>query len=182
MPAVSPPLFLSALIGTDHQLGRRSRYGHRRMACIMPTTVTSAKVSTALEPLGISHILASALPAELGTESSPGRYTVQCVLSRHVEPAELKMLLSEEIAARLSGDGFPVPTLTVSDRRLLVHDTNLEELDSGLARSIASALRHVTATVVAAMERRAETLAELQTRENARAEGVRATAKAIDFS
>lgn len=151
----------------------------------MPTTIassSSSSSSTTLEPLTISHILTSALPTELGTESSPERYTVQCVLSRRVESAELTMLQGPEVSDRLLADGYGSPSLTVSDRRLLVHETNLDELGSGLAASLAAALRYVTATVVAVRERKAESMAELQSREKARAEGVRATASAIDFS
>lgn len=147
----------------------------------MTTTLASPSQVPALEPLTILTILASSLPTELGTEHSPQRYTVPCILSRRVEPAELTLIKGSVVTDRMAADGYPTPTISISDRRLLLHDTSLEELESGLAASLAAALRDVTATVLSDRAHRAESMADLKSREQTRLDGVRARADAIDF-
>ncbi|GAA1104193.1 hypothetical protein [Nocardiopsis composta] len=146
------------------------------------TSTRASRTPPPLESLKVRTILVSALPQELGTADAPERYTVPCVLSRQVEPAEITLIQGPDVEARLRTAGFAAPTLTISDRRLLVHDTNLHELAAGLAGCIASALRHVSETIALDRARRAQTLAELGDREASRIGRVRGLAEAVDFS
>ena len=134
-------------------------------------------------PLSIDHVLASGLPAELATPAEPPLYTVPVVFSRRVSPQERAVIEDPATAAHLMdvcGAG-PDLRLTVSDRRLLIENTTLAQLDGGLAAAIGAMLTTLGDQLHAAREERTAA-AEASTRvERERAEGVARTAAAIRF-
>lgn len=105
------------------------------------------------EPLGLTSILASSLPLTLLTDSAPERYVVEAVFNRRVEAAEVALLLGPQTREFLDRRGHPDVQLTVSDRRLVIAGTNLEELRDGLGRDIAEHLAWVSEQVHARQHR-----------------------------
>ncbi|MDQ0867861.1 hypothetical protein QFZ70_000334 [Arthrobacter sp. V1I9] len=95
-------------------------------------------------PLTLTGILASALPKDLGTARAPSRYVVPVVFSRRPEPRELDLLQGSSISRRLDEAGYSDVELRVSDRRLLITNTNLVDLKSGLAQLLGIILNEVT--------------------------------------
>jgi len=107
----------------------------------LPTSMADART----EPLRLTSVLVQGLPAELGTNHAPARYTVPAIFSRQVGAAERARIESPRTARRLSEYAAGPIELVVSDRRLLIKDTTLEELRDGLAAQIAALLRDVAA-------------------------------------
>lgn len=99
---------------------------------------TSATDETAGDFLRVVSVLEPGLPAELGTPAQPASYTVPLVFSRRVSPRERQHIEDPRTAARIveEGSGGPGLRLVVSDRRLLVEGTTLEQLRDGLARAL----------------------------------------------
>ena len=105
--------------------------------------ITAETDVSTLGPFAIDHILASELPASLGTAEAPERYVVTAVFSRRPDPLELEMLAEAGIAERLAADGYSGITLMAADRRLLIGNTNLHELETGLAQRIGEILADI---------------------------------------
>ena len=82
----------------------------------------------------------------------------------------------------LSAKGYPTVELHVSDRRLEIHNTNLEELRDGLAQVIAEHLSEMTATIRAEREVASTRFNEASQREQTRAAAVAALAESVTFS
>lgn len=132
-------------------------------------------------PFAVDHVLASELPASLGTVDAPERYVVAAVFKRRPRPAELELLDDPEVHRQLADAGYPDVSLAAADRRLLIANTNLHELESGLARTIAVILERIG---VQAHERHDELADERDTlseREAARAASVAIAAGRIRF-
>ena len=91
--------------------------------------ITAETDVSTLGPFAIDHILASELPASLGTAEAPERYVVTAVFSRRPDPLELQMLAAASVTEQLAADGYPGITLMAADRRLLIGNTNLHELE-----------------------------------------------------
>jgi hypothetical protein len=87
-------------------------------------------------------VLASGLPAEVGTPDEPLLYTVPAVFSRRVTQKERSRIEDPTTAEQLEvGTGAgPGLELEVSDRRLLIGNTNLGQLKGGLAAAIGEML------------------------------------------
>ncbi len=86
----------------------------------------------------MQSVLASGLPVEVGTPHEPSLYTVPAVFSRRVTPEERSRIEDPATAEDLmatTGAG-PGLALAVSDRRLLIVNTNLAQLKDGLAMAI----------------------------------------------
>lgn len=132
-------------------------------------------------PFAIDHILVSELPASLGTPEAPERYVVTAVFSRRPDPLELEMLAGAGITEQLAADGYSGITLMSADRRLLIGNTNLHELESGLAQRIGELLADI-GTLVAA-RRRSHDLerARLAEQETDRAAAIVKLANRISF-
>ena len=118
----------------------------------MSVTTTTAQPTpqaddTTLD-LHLLSVLESELPVEIGTADQPDRYTVPVVFSRQVTRTERVRIedpataqaLTAQLAAAPAGPGL---RLAVSDRRLLIENTNLDELRGGLAAALAAMLREL---------------------------------------
>ncbi len=132
-------------------------------------------------PLTLTGILASALPKDLGTARAPSRYVVPVVFSRRPEPRESDLLQGSSISRRLDEAGYSDVELRVSDRRLLITNTNLVDLKSGLAQLLGIILNEVTTQADGERTERAEELDALGIIEEQRLEAIRRAAAEIHF-
>ncbi len=98
---------------------------------------------SAPEQLRLVSILVSGLPPELGTPEEPARYTVPAVFSRQVTASEKARIEDPATARSLAPHAGPDLALEVSDRRLLIENTTLAELEGGLAAALGTALRDI---------------------------------------
>ncbi|MGW9415519.1 MULTISPECIES: hypothetical protein [Arthrobacter] len=144
------------------------------------TTTQSQPVQSA-SLLSLSGVLASALPHDLGTAKGPALYTVPAVFSRRPEPRELDLLHGIDVSRRLDESGYGDVELLVSDRRLLITNTNLEELKAGLARLVGTILREISEQALLERISRAEELDALSLIEEHRLEALRSSAAEIHF-
>jgi hypothetical protein len=145
------------------------------------TTTQTLPPARADSPLTLSGILASALPHDLGTARAASRYTVPVVFSRRPEPRELDLLHGTNISRRLAEAGYSDVELRVSDRRLLITNTNLVDLKAGLAHLLGIILNEVTTQAALERTERAEELDALGLIEEQRLESVRRSAAEIHF-
>ncbi|GAA1579084.1 hypothetical protein [Leucobacter aridicollis] len=95
-------------------------------------------------PLGLRSILIDSLPAELLTDAAPSHYTVEAVFNRRVTEGESRALLGPESLRKLQESGYPEVKLGVSDRRLNIENTTLEELRDGLASVLTQMLAEIS--------------------------------------
>lgn len=95
------------------------------------------------ERLGLTSVLTGSLPLTLLTDAAPDRYVVEVVFTRRVEPEEAALILGSTTQGFLATRGYPDVQLTVSDRRLVIANTNLEELRGGLAGEIGELLASI---------------------------------------
>src|SRR6478736_1387528 len=102
--------------------------------------------------LGLGSVLVGSLPAALLTDHAPERYTVEAVFTRRPERDEVTEILGIETRDRLARAGYPTVEVTVSDRRLEIANTNLEELRDGLAAVLADRLAEISVTLMADRE------------------------------
>ena len=131
--------------------------------------------------LRLTSVLASGLPAELGTPEEPATYTVPAVFSRQVTPQERARIEDPATARGLAAFGSPDLELTVSDRRLLIKNTTLAQLTGGLAAAIAGVLRGIDAEMVLAQAERDDAAGVRQLEELARAARVVQAAAEVKF-
>jgi hypothetical protein len=141
--------------------------------------VEAERRDAALTVLGI---LDTALPVELGTEQAPDRYTVAAVFSRRVSSDEQKGIEDPALRDELAARGYPGVTLAVSDRRLLIGNTNLAMLEGGLAAEIAAVLRAMHERLAAEETRRTEEAERWRAAEADRAAAVKAQADRVSFA
>lgn len=144
-------------------------------------TTQTASTSTINEPLGLSTVLLGSLPTTLLTDDAPDRYTVEAVFTRRPDPDEITHILGDETHTFLTERGYTSAVLTVSDRRLDIANTSLEELRDGLGSIIAERLADITAAVKNRRELAAEQLHAATTREDHREVAVSALAESISF-
>lgn len=148
-------------------------------------TTVPATVSRTDDPraLRLLSVLASGLPAELGTPAEPERYTVPAVFSRQVSPAE-RAWIEDPATARLleerTGAG-PGLALAVSDRRLLIMNTTLAELKGGLATAIGDMLTRLGQELLTEVDRRAAAAEIIVSDEKDRVDAVTRAAAEITF-
>ncbi|WP_448002810.1 hypothetical protein [Agromyces bauzanensis] len=146
-----------------------------------PPPTSDPTAPTVGGPFAVDHVLASELPASLGTVDAPERYVVAAVFTRRPQPGELELLEDPEVHRQLVEAGYPDVTLTAADRRLLIGNTNLHELESGLARTIAVILEGIGEQVRTHRDELASELDALSEREAARAASVAIAAGRIRF-
>jgi len=134
--------------------------------------------------LRLVSILASGLPIELGTPEEPALYTVPVVFSRQVTAAEREAIEDPETARRLiEATGIePGLTLTVDDRRLLIHNTSLRLLKDGLASAIGRMLQQLGADLMAEQDRATASAEAVVSHERTRAALVAREAAEISFT
>ncbi|WP_344777448.1 hypothetical protein [Gryllotalpicola kribbensis] len=94
--------------------------------------------------LGLSRVLATTLPDALGTPEAPDRYSVTAMLTRRPSHFEIAAIHSRETSDRLDRAGYPTVELSVSDRRLQIANTSLEELRDGLSTVLADLIRDIS--------------------------------------
>ncbi|MGZ0069036.1 hypothetical protein [Microbacterium arborescens] len=132
--------------------------------------------------LGLDSVLAGSLPAGLMTEDPPARYTVEAVFTRRPGKEEVRDVLGESTRELLAHSGYPDVVLTVSDRRLEIHNTTLEELRDGLAQLIALRLAEISEQVRSEKEASADSARTFAARELERAAAVAALAATVTFT
>lgn len=131
--------------------------------------------------LGLGSVLVGSLPAALLTDHAPDRYTVEAVFTRRPERDEVTQILGDETRDVVAGAGYPTVELTVSDRRLEIANTNLEELRDGLANLLAMRLADISAGVQARRKAAAGLFQDAAASEQARAAAVAALAESVTF-
>lgn len=141
------------------------------------TRTSGAKAAT----LGLGSVLAGSLPAALMTDDAPDRYTVEAVFTRRPERDEVTEILGSETRGALADAGYPTVELTVSDRRLEIANTNLEELRDGLSTVLADRLAEISAGVRARQEAAVARFQNAADDEHVRAAAVTALAESVTF-
>lgn len=141
----------------------------------MPPTDNSA-------PLGLVSVVVGSLPSALLTDLAPDRYLVEAVFSRRPHKDEITQILGTETAAYLAGANYPHVVLTVTDRRLGISPTNLQELTDGLATVLATRLADISEEVRARDEAAAARSADLADHALARATAIARLADAVTFT
>ena len=123
----------------------------------------------------------ASLPAALMTDAAPDRYTVEAVFTRRPEKDEVAEILGTRTRDDLVSAGYPTVGLAVADRRLVIANTNLEELRDGLATVIADRLAEISTEVHEKQDAAAIRFEEAAMREHTRAAAVTALAESITF-
>ncbi len=148
-----------------------------------PTEPAAAPSLRDLRALRLVSVLASGLPSDLGTATGPIRYTVPVVFSRQVSAQERARIEDPATARSLeeaAGAG-PGLELAVSDRRLLVMNTNLAELKAGLGAALGTMLARLGQELLTEQDRRAAAAEVLRSGERERVEAVSRAAAEIRF-
>lgn len=151
----------------------------------IPTSQTDEPSAPAenAHALRLVSVLATGLPAELGTPHEPAHYTVPAVFSRRVtqeERARIEDPATASALAEATGLDHRLQ-LTVSDRRLLIKGTNLAELTDGLATAIGAMLARLDQDLHSEHDERAAAGEVLHTAERQRFEAVSQAAAKIRF-
>ena len=146
---------------------------------VMDTQTRTSGVDAAT--LGLGSVLVGSLPAALMTEDAPDRYTVEAVFSRRPEREEVAQILGSETRDFLAKAGYPTVEVTVSDRRLEIANTNLEELRDGLAGVLADRLSEISVVVRAMRKAAAARFDDAAASEHLRATAVTALAASVTF-
>jgi hypothetical protein len=149
------------------------------------TTSTTAPLAASSDPraLRVVSILASGLPATLRTPDEPSLYTVPAVVSRQVTAQERARIEDPETARLLAAEVGLAPglELSVSDRRLLIGNTTLTQLDQGLAAAIGRMLVRLEDELLEAKDVRDQAAAEHQSDELERLAAIAHQAEQIRF-
>lgn len=135
-----------------------------------------------LAPLGLSAVLVSSLPHTLLTADAPARYTVEAVFDRRPDAEEISALRSRETHRMMADLGYPDADIEVSDRRLRISGTSLEELRDGLAAVIAKRLADVSIALRSQRDADRALLRATAGREEERAAKVAALAESVRFT
>lgn len=133
-------------------------------------------------PLGLGSILVGSLPSTLMTEDAPERYTVEAVFTRKADRDEVAAIESGATRDHLFTLGYPTVELRVSDRRLEIANTNLEELRDGLAVAIAAHLASISDGLSAERVAAADRFHDATARELERAAAVAILVQSVTFS
>lgn len=131
--------------------------------------------------LGLATVLTNDLPTSLLTPEAPERYTVSAVFTRRPMKEEITGILSTDTRDHLTAAGYPTVELKVSDRRLEIENTNLEELADGLATILADRLQSISADAAAERDRISAALSAATQQETDRAALVALAAATIRF-
>lgn len=147
------------------------------------TSTTTRETGPGSDDLRLVSVLESGLPPQLGTPYEPPTYTVAVVFSRQVTRDERARIEAPETARRLVAESGADPALrlAVSDRRLLVEHTTLDQLRDGLATALAGMLREVGADLRAERTARAADAEVRSVEERRRASAVHDAVTSIRF-
>jgi len=132
--------------------------------------------------LEVGAVLVDALPSTLLTPDAPERYTVSAVFTRRPSRGEIDAIHDAATRDALTTAGYPTAELRVSDRRLEIANTNLQELGDGLASAIAERLHVISVKSAADHDRFAAELLQKSQRETDRAALVALAAAAVVFT
>ncbi len=99
--------------------------------------------------LGLGSVLIGSLPATLLTDGAPDRYMVEVDFTRRPAADEVTQILDRDMHQFLVQVGYPAVTVTVSDRRLEIANTSLEELRDGLAGLLSERLAAISHSMLA---------------------------------
>ncbi|MCW3492105.1 hypothetical protein [Microbacterium sp. SSM24] len=132
--------------------------------------------------LGLGSVLVGSLPATLLTDGAPDRYTVEAVFTRRPDPDEIKDILGSDTRQFLTRAGYSTVEVTISDRRLEIANTNLEELRDGLAGLLSERLAAISADVHARRQAAAAQFEIAAEHEQERAAAVAALAESVVFA
>lgn len=133
-------------------------------------------------PLGLTSILSGSLPPSLGTLDAPESYQVDAVFNRRPQSEEVSAIHSPDSLKALSAAGYPSVTLHVSDRRLEIKNTNLDQLEDGLATFLADHLASITENLQVERLAQQARLASAAEAEGSRAEAIGTKAARIAFT
>lgn len=133
------------------------------------------------EELGLGAILVGSLPPTLFTDEAPARYTVSAVFTRRPTRSEIDGIQAERTRQVLRAAGYGNVDVRVSDRRLEIANTNLDELSGDLAGVIADRLRVISEDSAAADRRIAADALAATRRETDRAALVALAAADVVF-
>jgi hypothetical protein len=133
-------------------------------------------------PLGLTSVLPGSLPPSLGTLNAPESYQVDAVFNRRPQSDEVSAIHSPDSLKALNAAGYPAVTLHVSDRRLEIKNTNLDQLEAGLATFIADHLAAITATIQTDRLAQQSRLASAAEAEGSRAAAIQVKAARITFN
>lgn len=145
----------------------------------METQTRTSGADTAT--LGLGSVLVGSLPAALMTDEAPDRYTVEAVFTRRPERDEITEILGTETREWLARAGYSTVELTISDRRLEIANTNLEELRDGLGGVLADRLAEIGVVLRAKQDAAALRFREAAAGEHDRAAAVAALAESVTF-
>lgn len=126
-------------------------------------------------------MLIASLPAALMTDEAPERYTVEAVFTRRPEQDEIAEILGSGTREYLTRAGYPAVEVAVSDRRLEIANTNLEELRDGLADVLADRLVEISEDVHARQDAATVRFLAAAATEQSRATAVEALAGSVTF-
>lgn len=104
------------------------------------------------------------------------------MFNRRPQAEEVKILQSRETLQALSEAGYSHVSLRVSDRRLEIAGTSLDELEAGLAGFLASHLASVTAHIQADRAAAQASMAAAVEAEGVRADAIARQAERIVFT
>ncbi|MCH6469610.1 hypothetical protein [Sinomonas terrae] len=145
-------------------------------------TITESAPRLPEQAIALNAIVASALPWNLGTARGPSKYTVMVALSRRAEPYEIDLIQDPSTVRRLRNAGYEGVYIAIAGRRLLVENTNLEQLRAGLARELARLFRDVSIAALSQHGQRRSELEALVLLERDRREAVEALAAGVRFT
>ncbi|GAA1964301.1 hypothetical protein [Microbacterium deminutum] len=131
--------------------------------------------------LGLGSVLVASLPATLMSDGAPDRYTVEAVFTRRPDAEEVKQILDGDMRRFLTQVGYPTVEVTVSDRRLEIANTNLEELRDGLAGLLSERLAAISHSMHARRDAAAAKFEEAAEHEHERAAAVADLAESVVF-
>lgn len=134
------------------------------------------------DDLALGSVLVGSLPATLLTDDAPSHYTVEAVFSRKPERDEIAGIHGNRTRDLLSSRGYPTVELRVSDRRLEISNTNLDELRDGLAGLIAEHLAVISEEIRTERELAAGRFQDASQREQQRAAAVAVLADSVTFT
>jgi hypothetical protein len=140
-----------------------------------------AGTTLATTELALGAVLAEALPTSLLTADAPDRYTVAAVFTRRPTRSEVEAIHAGETRDLLSRAGYGTVELRVSDRRLEMANTNLDELQNGLAGVIATRLHDIGVQSAVEHDRFQAEMLEKTQRETDRAAVIALAAATVRF-
>ncbi len=138
--------------------------------------------TTADQHLALTSVVASGLPASLGTDAAERFYDVPAVFNRRPNPEEIAALEGSGSHHSLQRAGYPDVTLAVHDRRLIIGNTNLGQLERGLSTTIANLVHQISSNALATIRQSRADAQTAQDAQLARAQDTTRAAERIHFT